>query len=336
VSTDVSATTSAPASRSRAPFGRVRRGGGQGPVPYDFRRPTQLSREHVRSLQIVFETFSRQWTTLLTSTLRTTAQVALASIEQHTYDEYVSTLKNPTVLNLLSIEPFSGAGVLEFSLNNAMISVDTMLGGSGSGPQPARPLSDIESTLLRQLVTRVLGELRYAFESIVRIEPTVTSVEYNPQFAQAGSAADVVVVASFDMRVGTDESVATLCLPFASLFPLLELALGHGVTTERERQVRVAARHRIESGLHNVPVEVTIGFRPTTVTTKTLVDLAVGDVVPLQHLVAAPLVVTAAGVTFAYAVAGSSGQRLAGLVVDAPADPSTSLTVDDHTRRHDS
>jgi flagellar motor switch protein FliM len=313
----------------------VRRGGGAGPAPYDFRRPTKLSREHVRSLQIVFETFARQWTTLLASSLRTVAQVSLLSIEQLTYDEYVSTLSNPTVVNLITVEPLAGAGVVEFSLKNAMISVDTMLGGSGSGTQPERPLSEIESSLLRQLVNRVLGELRYAFEPIVRMDPAVASVEYNPQFAQAASAADVVVVASFDMRVGADESVATVCLPFASLVPLLELALGHGVTTDRERQARAAARHRIESGLQAVPVEVSIGFSPTSVTPRTLVELAVGDVIPLQHLVAAPLVVTAAGVTFAHAVAGSRGRRLACLVVDAPADPSSTTALADPTRRQD-
>jgi flagellar motor switch protein FliM len=331
----VGAPPTAPANRSRAASGRGRRGGGEGPAPYDFRRPTKLSREHVRSLQIVFETFARQWTTLLASSLRTVAQVSLASIEQLTYDEYISALNNPTVVHLITVEPLVGSGVIEFSLKNAMISVDTMLGGSGSGTQPERPLSEIESSLLRQLVNRVLGELRYAFEPIVRMEPAVESVEYNPQFAQAASAADVVVVASFDMRVGADESVATVCLPFASLFPLLELALGHGVTTDRERQARAAARRRIESGLQAVPVEVSIGFSPTSVTPRTLVELAVGDVIPLQHLVAAPLVVTAAGVTFAHAVAGSRGRRLACLVVDTPAETSSTTALADPTRRHD-
>lgn len=333
VSTDIATETVAPASRSRDASGRVRRVGSEGPVPYDFRRPTKLSREHVRTLQIVFETFARQWTTLLTSSLRTVAHVSVASIEQLTYDEYVSTLTNPTMVNVLSVDPLAGAGILEFSLTNAMISVDHMLGGPGSGVQPARPLSDIESSLLRQLVTRVLGEMRYAFEPIVRMEPQVASVEYNPQFAQAASAADVVIVASFDMRVGPDESVATVCLPFASLFPLLERALGHGVTTDLERQVRADARRSLESGLQAVPVEVSVGFRSTSVTPRILVDLAVGDVLRLQHPVAAPLAVTAADVTFAHAVAGVQGHRLACLVVDAAADPS--LPRDDISRRHD-
>jgi flagellar motor switch protein FliM len=40
--------------------------------------------------------------------------------------------------------------------------------------------------------------------------------------------------------------------------------------------------------------------------------------VPLEHPVTNPLAVTSAGVTFAHAVAGSSGQRLACLVVPPP------------------
>lgn len=301
--------------------GRVRRSAAQGPALYDFRRPTKLSREHVRSLQIVFETFARQWSTVLTSSLRAVAQVNVVSIEQLTYDEYVATLSSPTVVNVLSVEPLAGNGILEFSLTSAMLSVDHMLGGPGSPTQPERPLSDIESGLLRTLVDRVLGELRYAFDGIARIEPRVASVEHNPQFAQAAAASDVMVVASFDLRIGAHESVATLCLPFASVFPLLEAALGHGVTSDRELAARQAARTALESGLHAVPVEVSVRFDQVRVTPRALSGLRPGDVLPLKHHVTAPLTVTAADVTFAHAVAGAQGRRLACLVVDDPTPP---------------
>jgi flagellar motor switch protein FliM len=198
-----------------------------------------------------------------------------------------------------------------------------MLGGPGSPNQPERPLSDIEAGLMRALVDRVLGELRYAFDAIARIEPQVSAVEYNPQFAQAASASDVVVVASFDLRIGPHESVATLCLPFGGLFPLLEAALGHGVTSEREHRARVVARRALETGLETVPVDVAVRFRPARVTPRTLVGLQPGDVLPLKHHVAAPLTVSAADVTFAHAVAGAQGRRLACLVVDSPAETST-------------
>ncbi len=325
-------------SRPRSASGRKGRAGGKGegagPALYDFRRPTKLSREHVRTLQIVFETFARQWATLLTSTLRAVGQVGLISIEQLTYDEYIRTLANPTVVHLLSLEPLAGTGVLEFSMSTAMISVDHLLGGPGSPNQPERHLTDIESSLLGGLVTRVLSELRYSFDTVVRMEPQVTAVEYNPQFAQAASPADVMVVASFDLRIGVNESVATLCLPFAGLHPMLEASLGHGQTTERERLARMAARESLEAGLEAVPVEVTVSFQPTTVTPRTLVGLRVGDVLPLQHPVAAPLRVCAADVIFAHAVPGAQGRRLAGLVVEDPPDADRGSTHRQLTRRY--
>jgi len=161
------------------------RGKSTGPEPYDFRRPTKLSREHVRTLQIAYEAFARRHTTLLTTTLRAVSQVELISIGQQTYDEYIASLSSPTIVALFTIDPLPGTAILEFSLNTAMACIDHMLGGPG-GPQPQRPLSEIETPLLKGLIERTLQELRYAFETIVTLNPEMTAIEYNPQFAQAG------------------------------------------------------------------------------------------------------------------------------------------------------
>lgn len=298
---------------------RARRGSRTEPRAYDFRRSTKLSRKHVRSLEIVFETFARQWETLMTSSLRTLTTVNVSSIEELTYDEYVSRLNTPTMVNVLSVQPMAGAGIFELSMNSAMVSVDRLLGGPGTGEQPQRPLTDIEAGLLRTIVTRVLGELRYAFEPMARMEPEVTAVEYNPQFVQAAAAADVLIVAGFELRIGGSESPATLCLPFASLFPLLEIAIG--ANSDRDRiAAPVATPVRVEDRLSAVPIPVSVGFAPTVFTPRTLVSLAVGDVLRLDHLTSAPLIVTAADVTFAHAVPGTRGQLLACRVVDSPPD----------------
>lgn len=284
-----------------------------GPTLYDFRRPTKLSREHVRTLQMVYETFARRYSTLLTSTLRAVCQVALVSIEQLTYDEYISAVANPTILNLVTLEPLPGTAIVEFSPSVAMASIDHLLGGPG-GPQPMRPLSDIESSLLRSLVNRVLDELRYAFESLVEIRPRLGSIEYNPQFVQTCAASDAVVAASFEMRVGTEDCVATLCLPLATIFPKLTEDLTAPVT-DTERRSREEAQRRLTAGLANAPIEVAVCFNAVRMRPEQIVGLQPGDVVPLGHPVDAPLEVTAAGLTFAHAVPGNRGSRLACLVV---------------------
>jgi flagellar motor switch protein FliM len=312
-------SNSAPKTGTARSTGRGgRRAKSAGPEKYDFRRPTKLAREHVRTLQVAYETFARQYTTLLTSTLRAVSQVTLLSIEQVTYDEYIASLNNPTCMFMIEMEPLPGVTIFEFSLTTALAWVDHMLGGPG-GKQPQRPLTDIEVPLVNSMLERVFGELRFAFEHIVELStPKIVGLEYNPQFAQNAAASDAMIVTSFEMKVGSQECVATICMPFASIFPKLRPDAGGVELTDTQRQARDAALRAMTAGLGSAPVEVSVRFNSVLMTPRDLVTLRPGDIVPLEHPVTAPLTVTSAGVTFARAVAGSSGNRLACLVVPPP------------------
>jgi flagellar motor switch protein FliM len=298
--------------------GRInRRSKGAGPEPYDFRRPTKLSREHIRALQIAYETFARQFTTILTTSLRAVSQLTLLSIEQFTYDEYISSLSSPTIVAKLSMEPLPGTAIAEFSLDIAMTSIDHMLGGSG-GPQPERPLTEIETPLLQGLIGRMLGELRYALEGIAPVRPQLIGIEYNPQFVQAGGASDPVVVASFEMRVGASECVHTICMPLGMIFPKLQGDRADVQLSPAQRAAREAAHRNLVAGMESVPLDVAVRFQPMRMRPEDLINLRPGDVVTLNHPATQPLAVTTAGMTFAHAVPGSQGSRLACLIV-APA-----------------
>ncbi len=312
-------TPSSSVAGSSRTAGRIRRHKGTGPEPYDFRRPTKLSREHVRTLQIAYETFARQYATLLTTTLRVVSQVSLISIEQLTYEEYIDSLESPTIMGMVSLEPLPGTTILEFSLGVAMVSIDHMLGGPG-GAQPVRALSDIETPLLTGLINRILNELRVALEPITEVRPNLDTIEYSPQFLQAGVASDAVIVASFDMRVGNEECVATLSIPFGTIFPKLHGDQNHAPLSAAQQASRELAKRRVAENVSNAPLEVSVRFLPVLMSPADLVGLQPGDVVPLGHPVNAPLSVMSSGITFAHAVPGSQGARLACLVVAPPAE----------------
>ena len=267
-------------------------------------------------LQMVYETFGRRMTTLLTSTLRAVCQVTLVSIEQLTYDEYISSLSAPTIMGLVTLEPLPGTSIFEFSLNTAMASVDHMLGGPG-GSQPERQLTEIEAPLLRGLIGRMLEELRYGFETLVVLQPVLGAIEYKPGFVQVCAGTDAVVVSSFEMRVGNEECVATFCMPLSTIFPKLNEDQ-NGPVTEAQRRARDAAHRAVEEGLSKAPIDVSVSFAPVQMTPEELVELRPGDVVRLGHPVGAPLDVIAAGITFAHAVPGNQGSRLACLIVPSP------------------
>jgi flagellar motor switch protein FliM len=283
------------------------------PALYDFRRPNRFSREHVRAVQIVNDTFARQFALVLSTALHVSCQVAVTSVRQYTYEEYTRTLPNPSLLAVLSFDPLEGSGVLQLPMGIVMSVVDRLLGGPGGSDQPNRPLSDIENGLVRQLLQRIVGELTYAFESLTAVSPSVSSLESDPQFLQLAAPSEPIIVSELSIRIGDQEASSTLCIPFATLQPALD-ALTESQVTHRTAKDELATR-AVERQLNAVPVELAVTFRMVTVTSAELLALAVGDVLPLNHPVVQPLAVLADGVQVAAAVPGSHGQHLACQIV---------------------
>jgi flagellar motor switch protein FliM len=271
----------------------------------------------MRGLQLSYETFGRRLGTLLTSGLRQLSTVNLVAIEHQTYEEYAAGLESSTLMALLDIAPLPGTAIFEMSLPTALACLDYMLGGPG-GEQPTRQLTDIEASVLRTLFEQMLAVLRYATETTVGMEPVLRSIEYHPQFVQPVPAADTVIVASFEMRVGNQMCVATLCIPFSSLQPRLQIGKEGHVQTSKERAAQEHSAHQIRAAMGNVPVDVAVKFRPIQLTPQDVIALAAGDVINLNHPVSSPLSVDSGGVTFAHALAGRQGSRLAGLVIGTP------------------
>ena len=283
---------------------------------FDFRRPNKLSRDHVRNLQIIHETFARQLTTVLSSTLRVVSQVSVLSIEQLAYDEYVRDTPNPSHMSILSVEPLPGVAVLQFPLSTAMTIVDLMLGGHGSNTGPERPLTDIERGLVRTIIDRALAELAYAFESVAEITPAVLGHESNPQFAQVAAPSDMTVVIMFDVKIGSEENVASLCFTYSALQPILDTIAAAATHAQIGRHDLEVVRERVSQRLLDVPVEMAVEFAPTALTSAEIVDLQVGDVVPLGHATDIPLTATVGGTPAFRVRAARSGKRLACQVVD--------------------
>ena len=294
--------------------GRSRRGV---PRTYDFRRPTKLSREHVRVLQIAQEAFARQATTILTTLLRAGARMELVGIEQFSYDDYLVTLPDQVFITTFTIEPLAGKGMLAYPLDMAMATVDHMLGGSGRAQQPSRPMTAMETTITTHLLTRLLDEFARSFATITELQPALNGFEYNPQLAQAAAGSDTVMVATFAMAVGSREGEATLVLPFSTFAQALNNAASPQLS-ETALAKRKRATEALTARLNLVPVDVSVRFAPLSVSSADLLSLAVGDVLLLRHPPDAPLEVTTNDVTFAYAIASNHRRRLAAAIVPTP------------------
>lgn len=308
--------TAAPTTPARAVVPARRRSRTTDPVPYDFRRPLTLSREHARHLEMAFQRFARLWGTQLTARLRALSQVTFEDLALMPYDEYVGGLPTPTGLFLCTVEAPRGTALLQVPVPGTLVWVDYLFGGTGRGDdREDRELTEIETTVVREVLDHALGDLGYAFAAIMPLALSVRSVQYNPQFVQAVAASDAVLVATFGLRVGDRLDTATLMLPADPLMNALR-APDQGPTGDDGAAAAArTARADLERATLEVPVDVVVRCTPRTVHPRDVVGLAVGDVLPLSHPAGSPLEVVVEDVVLAHAAAGSHGARLACQVV---------------------
>lgn len=286
------------------------------PEPYDFRRPMTLARDHARALEMAFETFSRQWGTQLTSRLRVVSTVNLESVSMLSYDEYVRSLPEMTTVLLCTIEQARSTAILELPIPMVMTWVDYLLGGPGRVDEGSlRELTEIELTLLKDLLHHILDNLTYAFAAVMPIDVDIRSVQYNPQFVQAAPASEPVIIASFSILAGEREEVASLMLPAEVLLAGLRAGEDLDARSEEEKAAQHHAHELLTQAVREVPVDVSVRFAPRLVHPRDVIELSVGDVVPLSHHTSTPLDVVVDGVVMARAAAGSNGNRLACMVV---------------------
>lgn len=275
---------------------------------YDFRRPTTLAREHSRVLELGFETLARQWGTQLTAKVRVICQVTFEQVLMQTYNEYAVSLPPTTAMVLCSIEDHNAKAVIQFPASAALNWVDHMLGGHGGRVADERKFTQIEHALVTRLMEDALEGLHYSLGSVLTRPLTVDSIQYNSQFAQAAATADLMVVATFEIRAGDTLCQASVAIPADVL--LRQLAETNPTSSEEN------ARELLQAQLVNIPVDVSLQLAPVAVMPRKILDLAVGDVLPLPHPKHRPLNVVVNGQKLAHAAVGSNGSRLACVVVN--------------------
>ena len=99
---------------------------------YDFKRPAKFSKEHLRTLEIIYEHYGRLISTNLPLYLRKSVQTMVASSETVTFSEFSNALSNPVILGIIDFKPLNGNILLELSPNLGFAMIDRMLGGPGT------------------------------------------------------------------------------------------------------------------------------------------------------------------------------------------------------------
>ena len=92
---------------------------------YDFRRPARLSKEYMTTLTMLLEEYAKIASNLITTQVRSNVTLRVASIEQISFDEFLHSVPNFTLMGLFRSEPQEGYADCrnQFSSLSAVIAV---------------------------------------------------------------------------------------------------------------------------------------------------------------------------------------------------------------------
>lgn len=166
---------------------------------YDFRRPNRISKNQVRTLQTVHESFAEVFGYYLVSKLQTVVSITVTSVDQLFYSEFILSVSNPSCLYVFEIEGTDGNGIMEVSPQLALTIIERLLGGSADQQPKPRTITAIEQAVIRNVIEHALTDLRNAWRSIAELNFKYERLEMEADFVQVAPSSEIVVVVSFEI-----------------------------------------------------------------------------------------------------------------------------------------
>ncbi len=248
---------------------------------YDFKRPDKFSKDQIRTLQMMHETFARLTTTSLSAQLRTLVHVHVASVDQLTYEEFIRSIPSPTTLGVINMDPLKGSSILEIDPSITFTIIDRLFGGSGEATKMNRELTDIELSVIEGIIVRILGNLRESWSNVIDLRPRLGTIETNPQFAQIVPPNDMVVLITLETKVGDVEGMTNFCIPYITIEPIIsKLSAQYWYSSIRKGATRENF-NILKDRISEMAVDVIAELGNVEVTMRDVVSIQEGDIIKL-------------------------------------------------------
>ncbi len=301
---------------------------------YDFKRPDKFSKEQLRTVSNMHETFARLTTTSLSAQLRSLVHVHVASVDQLTYEEFIRSIPTPTTLAVVNMDPLKGNAVLEIDPTITFCMIDRLFGGRGTTTgNKNRDLTDIEQSVMEGIIVRILANMREAWTQVIDLRPRLGQIETNPQFAQIVPPSEMVVLVTLETKVGDEEGMMNFCIPYLTIEPIISKLSSQFWFSSVRRSSTTQYLGTLKEKLSSVDMDVVAEVGSIDLPIRDVLSLRVGDVIRLSNIrVGDPLTLSVGNKKKFYCQPGVVGKKMAvqitGKIEDIQADDFEELSVE--------
>lgn len=283
---------------------------------YDFRSPQKFSKDHIRTLELIHDNYARIISNFLTAQLRKNVKVKIETVEQITYEEFIHSIQNPTIMTMFRMPPLTGTILFETNPQFSFQIIDVLLGGTGERNTVSKEFSDIDKNIMMQITSGMISNLKLAWEDILSVEPEVESLETNPAINQTLAPNEPVALVTFSVEMGKSNTFINICIPYLSIEKVLDkLVVQYWFQNEKDASGD-EVREKIEEGLNPVEIEMSAELGCTHLTIDDFLNLSKGDIIRLDNKCTSPIKIYVENQECYYARPGITGKNLGVAVLD--------------------
>ncbi|MDR3467760.1 MAG: flagellar motor switch protein FliM [Xanthobacteraceae bacterium] len=287
-----------------------------------------VSYERLPMLEIVFDRLVRLMTTSLRNFTSDNVEVSLDRITSVRFGDYMNSIPLPAVLAVFKAEEWENFGLATVDSSLIYSMIDVLLGGRRGTTSlriEGRPYTTIETNLVKRLVEVVLADAEQAFRPLSPVTLTIDRLETNPRFAAISRPANAAILVRLRIDMEDRGGNVELLLPYATIEPIRDVLLQMFMGEKFGRDPIWEGHLATEISRAQIAVDAVL--YEADIPLKQLMQLQVGDTLPLGLRSDAVVSVRCGDVTLTEGRMGRVGDRVAIRVVKPLRKPHMTLAM---------
>jgi flagellar motor switch protein FliM len=189
---------------------------------YDFRSPKLFTREQLKLLNSIYETYARILSSHITALLQTYTHVEILEVEEQQYYEFNNALPDSVLVGMIDFSIKDGEEddnliIMDVSKEIAFCSIDRLLGGLGRPLEQDREFTEIELGILEHTMRGMVNLMKNPWSDYIEVSPRLTKLETNSRILQGIGADDNVVIIVMNITVNESQGKINICIPASTL-----------------------------------------------------------------------------------------------------------------------
>lgn len=249
---------------------------------YNLATQERIVRGRMHTLEIINERFARLLRMELFNFLRRGVEVSVAPVRLTKYSDFIETLVVPTNLNLVHMKPLRGIALMVLNPALVFLVIDNLFGGDGrfNSKTDGRDFTQTEQRIIQRILDIIFDAYAKSWEPVYPIEFEFIRSEMHTRFANIATHNEVVVVATFNVDIGSNVSEINLCFPYSMIEPIRDL-----LTSPLQGEVMGADQRWVKlmtQQVQGAEIEIVANLAKTNKRLGDVLNMKVGDVIPLN------------------------------------------------------